>query len=188
MARLVLIGGYARSGKSSTMEALKALGAVTASTTDTLYYTYVFPYFRVMFPAFEHWSNTSLYQWFAYDKSPDLPNGWTTRQFSIFVAENIVVPMFGRKEAIVRPALEAAIESNRGSDIYLQSLNRKEAGMSAEIASEYDYEVVCFNIRSKEEQGGVDSRDFLPGLDILRDKLTPVEVAYHIMEIVKGYQ
>ena len=146
MGEIIFIGGYSRAGKTSTLNYLKTQGIPTYSTSALLHQTY-----RRLIEA----KLKSLKRDFnIYDGN----NKAELRQELITIAEDVLVPVFGReifthtviRQANLDPAPIVAVETVGGEEFRL--------GLEM-IKKEW----VCWNIRRDNELKGVDLRELLEG-------------------------
>jgi NADPH-dependent 7-cyano-7-deazaguanine reductase QueF-like protein len=150
MGKIIFIGGYGRSGKSSTLEILKSLDIPCYSTSVLLHQTYR----RLV----EAKLKSFKLDFNMYDGN----NKAEIRQELITLAEDVLVPTFGReifahtviRQANLDPVPIVAVETVGGEEFRL--------GLEV-IEKEY----VCWNIRRNSELKGVDLRKLLvKGVDI----------------------
>lgn len=145
---IICIGGYARSGKTTTIEILESLGVPVFSASRFLH--------QVVEQAEKAlWNPFELYD-----------DVMTDRAKCICMAEEILIPVFGRKlfahamydGAISTPEETVAIETIGGQEF-------QEFKMLAR-----GHRLECWNVRSEREKSGVDIRQLLPeGQDIWND-------------------
>lgn len=146
MSKIIFIGGWARSGKSSTLNYLKTQGIPTYSTSALLHQTY-----RRLIEA----------KLKSFKRDFDIYDGNSKaelRQELITLAEDVLVPIFGReifahtiiRQANLDPAPIVAVETIGGEEFRL--------GLEM-VEKEY----VCWNIRRDSELKGVDLRELLEG-------------------------
>lgn len=146
MGTIIFIGGFSRSGKSSTLEILKKLGIPCYSTSALLHQTYQ-SLIKAKLKSFKRDFNM-------YDDN----NKDELRQELITLAEDVLVPVFGReifahtviRQANLDPAPIVAVETVGGEEFRL----------GLEVIKE---EWVCWNIRRDGELKGVDLRELLDG-------------------------
>lgn len=143
MNKIIFIGGYARSGKDETLKILENLGIPCYSTSSLLHKFYHNLY-----------STELIDQFFI----PDLTDKPSFRNLLITLAEDVLVPTFGReifahtviRQANLDPAPIVAVETVGGEEFRL--------GLEV-IKKEW----ACWNIRRDSELKGVDLRELLDG-------------------------
>ncbi len=158
MKRIIFLGGYARSGKSTAVTLLREMEIPCFSTSEFLYTV-----------AARIWSiggsyNTTLQQ--LKNTLPDAilwnTGGLTKRQFLIHVAENVIVPSYGRGEGIVKPVMNQALEELDISPIVaIETIGGFEYQQLLACVPDYAT-YIPVNIRRHTELAGADIRELLP--------------------------
>lgn len=141
--KIIFIGGYACSGKTSTLEILKKLGIPCYSTSALIHKVYKELALSGLLSSKKLWGK---------ENKPEL------RECLITLAEDVLVPAFGReifahtviRQANFNPAPVVAVETVGGEEFRL--------GLKV-IEKEY----FCWNIRRDSELKGVDLRELLEG-------------------------
>jgi hypothetical protein len=143
---IILIGGYARSGKSTSVQLLRDRGIPCYSTSASLYDTYA--RLKEVYPELHH-------------LDPD--NKQVSRQRMIALAEEVIVPVFGR-ESIVMACVKwleqvyemghetVAIETIGGNELELLERGLKYWSQHPLFIT------AAINIRSDTEEPDADSR------------------------------
>jgi hypothetical protein len=167
-----IIGGFAGAGKSTAVEILKTKFKVCSSSE------YIYKITRSFLSI-----NSSMLKSFnkaALDKDNILIEGLgiTCRDLLKHVAEKVLVPSIGRSEGIVEPLLKEALHTNKSFAV--ESIGGEEFDFIRHLICSYNEElyfngtdaedlyinIVCINIRSKEEDPTKDIRKLLEGTDI----------------------
>ena len=146
MGKTIFIGGLARSGKSSTLEILKKLGIPCYSTSALLHQTY-----QKLIEA----KLKSLKRDF---EMYDVNNKAELRQELITLAEDVLVPTFGR-EIFAHTVIRRA-NTDPAPIVAVETVGGEEFRLGLEVIKK---EWICWNIRRDSELKGVDLRELLEG-------------------------
>lgn len=174
----VLISGYARAGKTSIISELghnvystskyldlvcsgMLVGSELQNSTDwpELYRTVEL--------------NHKYVKDFQSKNENIAPPGYTIRSFKIMVAEDIIVPLYGRERGLIIPTLW--VVDYNAPVIYIETIGGEEAECIKNHLP--NHKIIPINIRSKGEQAGVDIRQLLPDA---RDIYWSQERWYHV--------
>ena len=178
MAKILVVGGYARSGKSTLLEASKdvskELVVSYVSTSQTLD-EHAWNIYAAAAASCGRRAEFGSEQFISLLRSKaDGILGFNSRQFKIDVAEKIIVPLFGRDAGIVKPTVDEMYKlySQYARNVIIESIGGEEWEILERYLKGYQMDYVAFNVRSPErEQPGVDIRQLLPvELELVNDE------------------
>lgn len=145
---IICIGGFSNSGKSTTVKILESLGVPVFSAS------------RFLHKAVDLANET----FFKADRPDPINYRWpTNRQQCITMAEEILVPTFGRR-LFAHAMFDGVIESPERI-VAIESIGEAEWEEFAKLARGHHLEI--WNIRSLTEKPGIDIRELIPdGMDL----------------------
>lgn len=153
---IIFVGGFARSGKTTTLKRLKRLGYTILSTSQYLD--------LVCEKDLEScWKGKLAKKTIADEKLFYDLTGKTMREYKIDKAENQIVPNLGRYEGIIKPTLQPLLTSS-SSKFAIETIGGEEFLLMQRFLQENitGYKCRRLNCRSLIELKGVDSRELLP--------------------------
>lgn len=182
--KIVFIGGYSRSGKSSTMNLLSRAGYTCASTSQYLTNVSAYVTTKVGTTAAEARSTqeyAALVEQYMLNRPEPTPLELTIREaltskhddllltmtlktcrdFKIHIAEEVIVPNFGRTQGMIVPACEAVPPET--PLVFFETIGGiewKQARSWFDLKGGNQTDMV--NIRAAQELQGVDIRELLP--------------------------
>jgi hypothetical protein len=178
---LVLIYGYARSGKTTLLQELKKRGFTILSTSLELdYITTSSAYLpRYFLPILQEKDDERLRAYIDREgvklkSSPPFDNPEITcRQLKIWVAENEYVPLFGREYLVEQTIFNQYDPDNSSQLIFFETIGGKEAEIIKKCWS--DTAILDINIRRSSELPKVDIRELAPEAIDFHNKWQSVE-------------
>ncbi len=134
--QVLTLNGYSRTGKSTVTKELVKLGWVKASTTDYLTIATIKHYGLQV-------NETTIKDF--KDKENDgyylVRFGKATREMKIHVAEDVLVPKYGRYLALVVPTVDIALDelliAQMRTRLLIETVNLEEYGMFKTALSKY---------------------------------------------------
>ena len=200
--KVIILSGYARSGKTTFLNVAKDLGCETVSTSAILHeFTkrlarYVLGinnldttdkrYPKILQYAFRQNGGKLLHNIVSH----------TSRDLLITVAEKCLVPVFGRD--VFGLATAKRIKRSSADVAIYEAFNREECDAMLHFLDlqEGDYELYMMTVRSPKEQGGVDKRDLLHGEyptlmqhdDVIENDGTIEDYKYTVKEYIEWVQ
>lgn len=170
--RILIIGGYARSGKSTFIKMARAADISAASTSELL----DFLCYRVYLSLLMDWSNETILEEDFLD-SLSKKSGLVCkdeRALKIAVAEEVVVPLFGRKEGIVRPTVEYIKQSE--DDVFvIESIGGEEFDILIDMLGKDKYDIQLLNIVTEKFNNVDDIRQLLPTENVMLNNCADVK-------------
>ncbi|MGL6342583.1 MAG: hypothetical protein ACRC80_26000 [Waterburya sp.] len=151
---LVLIHGYARSGKTTLLNELENRGYTTISTSRELDYVTCEHHHLPRYCAeILRQKNDVTLQKIMHD--PFI----TCRAIKIDVAENYFVPQFGRKRLIGDTFYNQYYPNTASEYVFFETIGGEEADIAKEVAQEYGFkETISVDVRRESELKDVDIR------------------------------
>jgi hypothetical protein len=193
MPKVYLVGGYARSGKTTLLKQAKEACHLVASTGQELYEIAARAYLAFHSEVFEpseeniQWAIKFLQQ----HKEEPLPGfeHLSGRQFVILMAENVIVPAFGRSVFVKRAATKVRdfILSNGDNtkDCFVETVGGEEFQiLFSKLVTHLNISpgrIKVLNLRRPKEQPGIDLRQLVSEDDITTALLA---AAYHPTEYI----
>ncbi len=155
------LNGYARSGKSSVITELEKRDFACFSTSDFLNdITVIF-----IKTAYQTLITNSLLKEMLLQKTDNLCldiTGYTCREIKIAVAEKFLIPIYGRKNAIVAPVIYKALNQYKeGYDIVFETIGGEEYKIAKSLLEIHCVDaknVATINLQSEEQLEDVDIR------------------------------
>jgi hypothetical protein len=158
MKTIICVGGYARAGKSTTVEILESLDIPVFSASRFLHKAVDLTKGTV----FEPWAAAIKLTDIAVDIVPP-----SERMQCITMAERILVPTFGRK--LFAHAMFDGLTAVDNQIVAIETIGGDEWQEFANLAE--GHRLVIWNVRSEREQPGIDIRELIPdGQDIWNDE------------------
>lgn len=189
--KLVMIYGYARSGKTTLERWLRQQGYTVMSTSvelqNIVIERYDLPRYAIDLMQEKDDEN--------FCKLPGVPTieGHTTcRSVMIDTAQNWYIPRYGRNAFVERTFHNQLKPYPRNSDLlpvtFVTTLGGEEAEITKQVWSEmFDDDIIEFNLRSADEQPGVDIRKLNPEADeIYNAQFSPEDTGRQVMDWVLG--
>ena len=173
--KIIILGGYAQAGKSTAIELLKELG-VEAVSTSTLLHEIAERFFKEILGVdqpgmFQDKSKQFCFRTWESRVIPGqpspLPNEYSSgpalmsRDILIKVAESILVPTLGRKEAFVAPVVTKAVKCE-SPIVVIECIGGHEWDLMQEVLENNLCDYTRVNIRRESEQPDADYRELLP--------------------------
>jgi hypothetical protein len=161
MKTILVMGGFARSGKTSSLSILQNLG-ISYFSTSILLDNFI----------------EKLEKEFNIPIPEEVEN---RRQHKIKAAENVLVPIFGRQVFSITAA-RAAMEAE-DSLVTIESIGGEEWDLIAKAIGDIaysnmiNYRIHRFNVRSKNEKPGVDIRQLLKNATTIQNDGTLEDLA-----------
>ena len=151
--KVLTLNGYSRTGKSTVVKKLVKLGWVSASTTDYLTVATI-QYYGL------HINETTIKDF--TDKENDgyylMRYGMTTRDMKVYVAEDVLVPDYGRYSGLVKPTVDMELD-----ELFLVK-KRSEYKVLVETVTLEEYEMFKTALRQR-----CQDIDFLEPIYLERD-------------------
>jgi hypothetical protein len=165
MRHILFVGGFARAGKTTTMEILSSLGVPCFSTSSHL---------EVMAAvSFSQFNNRCDFRELSKEHQ---------REVKIFFAEKVLVPFIGRENALVLPVVTKALASPEDL-VAIETIGGEEFRLF--LSQTVGVPVTTLNVRGPSEMPGVDSRRLLPSAIELMNNGTILELRENLISLVK---
>jgi hypothetical protein len=169
MRKIIIIGGYARSGKSSSIKIIESFGIPTISTSvilDNILDSLV-PYLKDSVPRISKSENNSIYK--------DI-----RRKKKIWLAEQIICKKLTRQSLIF--GVIKKIKDTNSKIIVIESIGGEEynllIGQLSHLSEEFLIKNV--NIRRKTEEPGIDIRELLPNAIDIWNESTLEDLEFYL--------
>lgn len=174
---IVYLGGYARSGKSSLIEELRNRGYSCFSTSEILHEVasrFCLSFYLPVF--FRH--KTEKFD-LGYSFFPCIKTG---REWLITLAEDVLVPVFGR-ELFAHTASKRAIACDTPL-VFIEAFNNEEQNLMSWYAQNIGniQQELIFNIRRDREEPDADSRELLAGAIDIQNTQTIAELVDSLLK------
>jgi hypothetical protein len=159
MKTIIFIGGYAESGKTTSINYLKTLGIPCFSTSELLHHFCFNTYKYIMGIELETQNKIKMVTLFPFN-SAFRSIKVSMREFLIYVAENLLTKTFGR--GIFALGIKNQIETCPSNLVIIETIGGKEYYELNNCFSDTEYNKININIRSYTEKPGIDIRELLP--------------------------
>lgn len=173
---IMVMGGYARSGKSTLLEVIREQveypDIAVVSTSETLDEHAWHVYLAICSSSGRQNDFTKSEFISLLRTKSDGILGFNSRKFKTDVAESIVVPAFGRANGIVRPTFKNMLSYyNRGFNVIIECIGGEEWGILEGYLRDCNARYTYFNVRRPgHELSGADIRQLLPtDLELVND-------------------
>jgi len=159
---VIVLSGYARSGKTTFARIGKDLGYTTLSTSALLH-----KFVRMLFESLLHLEiNTNDKKGIhaislVYNNIGNRFLAWSGRDLLILIAEKCLVPVFGR-ELFAHTVARSINNEAEGNFIY-EAFNREECDLFIDYLEKRYINFTVVTIRSDKEEMTVDTRELLTG-------------------------
>lgn len=153
------INGYSRTGKSTVARELVKQGWVEASTSDYLTLQ-TLDYYDLPESKLKDFLNKDNDNWY-YENF-----GLTTREMKIHVAENSIVPVYGRYHGLVLPTVKLAFDKlvkDKSRRLLISTVNKEEYQLFLQALAYLDPFNIDFKIH---EPVYIDRHTALKGVDL----------------------
>lgn len=153
--KLIILGGYARSGKTTALDYLESKQVAAFSTSRLLH--------DATARFLEKATRLQLQELKLILLAKNQPIlGVPPRDWLIHVAESVLVPVYGRENAFVEPVVRLALAALDQQSVVVESIGGVEFELMHELFASAGVDPICLNIRSNRELADVDYRDLLP--------------------------
>ena len=168
--QLIILSGYARSGKSTFLEVAKDLDCGVVSTSEILHDFTNLLIRRLLGVRIDTKNKSDMTTlWFNIKQGVTSRTSivsWLSRDILINIAENCLVPVFGR-DVFGLAAAKKIIHSRHKTLVY-EAFNKSECDSMLHFLSSLDgldnYEVHVVTIVRDDAEPGVDGRELLRGI------------------------
>lgn len=182
MPKLILIHGFAHSGKTTLMNQLKLAGEDVVSTSVELDHIVVERYNlpRAVVSCLQNKEDEVLQRLLQNDSV-------TCRSRKIETAEKWYIPKYGRKMLVQRAFYNQYIPRDRDY-VFFETIGGEEAELVREVWKDYsDTEPININIRSSYERPGIDIREIACyGEQVWNNHFTPQDLLECFLAVLKA--
>jgi hypothetical protein len=203
--KVIFLGGYARSGKTTTLEEFRKLGYPTFSTSQFLYQI-ADSLFIELFGISNIPRKEECESFFTTLRLNDIhvsrfaelhTIGLNDRQYSVFeelhttrsvltkLAENVIVPNIGRENAFIRPILES-VKKVESSIVIIETLGGEEYKGFLNLLGQYNINLLgLINCERTGQRPNVDIREPLPTDLTINCNLSKFSVKDQILSLLE---
>jgi hypothetical protein len=191
--KVIFLGGYARSGKTTTLEEFRKLGYPTFSTSQFLYQI-ADSLFLELFGVSNIPRKEECDSFFTTLRLNDIhvsrfADLHTTRSVLTKLAENVIVPNIGRENAFIRPILES-VKKVESSIVIIETLGGEEYKGFLNLLGQYNINLLgLINCERTGQLPNVDIREPLPtDLNINCDlsRFSVKDQILNLLEVIKN--
>jgi hypothetical protein len=188
--KVIFLGGYARSGKTTTLEEFRKLGYPTFSTSQFLYQI-VDSLFIELFgisniPRKEECDSFSTTLRLNDRHGSRFAELHTTRSILTKLAENVIVPNIGRENAFIRPILES-VKKVESPIVIIETLGGVEYNGFLNLLDQYNISLLgLINCERTDQRPHVDIRELLPTDLTINCDLSRFSVKNQILSLLES--